>query len=139
MIGRRLEQIGRALVRPLTFETIVAPAIADLQFEASGSRSPRARGYIAVVRALSAAWTEEVRSDTAGTVVAMSLALARFRRRTAAAAVLAAFFPTHVGLVIGAFLVTSRYPATINVVTSVPAMVLVTAAAAASGFARVRP
>ena len=47
-----------------TFELIVAPALADLQFDDGAGRG-RARNYIAVLRALAGGLLDEVTRDTA--------------------------------------------------------------------------
>jgi hypothetical protein len=63
MIGDRLDGIARRIVREETYDTIVAPSIADLQFEATHGRRARLRGYVAVWRMLAAALFEDVGED----------------------------------------------------------------------------
>jgi hypothetical protein len=67
MIGRGLEQTARALVRPDTFDATIAPAIADLQHEASLGTWARVRGYASVWRALGATMTLEIAGDCVDT------------------------------------------------------------------------
>jgi hypothetical protein len=72
MIGRRLEQIGRALVRPLTFDRIVACAVADLQLESGGGTWSRVRGIASVWCAIGGALADEVAGDAAVALRAMA-------------------------------------------------------------------
>jgi len=73
MIGRSLEQICRAVVRPETFEITVAPAIADLQHEARLGTWARVRGYVSVWRVLCIAIALEIGGDCAATLRAACL------------------------------------------------------------------
>ena len=52
-----------------TFELIVAPALADLQFDATTSRLGRARNYLAVVRAVVGGLHDELSRDSASFLV----------------------------------------------------------------------
>lgn len=64
MVGQRLEQKLSRLVHGRTYERVVAPAIADLQFEApSASAWSRVEGYWAVCRALAGGVALDLRSD----------------------------------------------------------------------------
>lgn len=64
MVGRRLEQQLSRLVHGRTFDRVIAPAIADLQFEAaSGNALARLAGYWSVFRALVGGLALDLRSD----------------------------------------------------------------------------
>jgi hypothetical protein len=52
-----------------TFELIVAPALADLQFDATTSPLGRARNYLAVVRAVAGGLHDELSRDSASFLV----------------------------------------------------------------------
>jgi uncharacterized protein (DUF983 family) len=60
--------IATRLVRQETYEGLIAPAIADLPFESGDGRWSRARGYIAVWRAILFALTGEIADDCSATV-----------------------------------------------------------------------
>jgi hypothetical protein len=62
-------------LRERTFELIVAPAIADLQFDEGTSRLDRARNSAAVVAAFAWGFYEDVTSDPGGIVTFTLLAL----------------------------------------------------------------
>ena len=66
--GTVLARLSQRLVRRETYEAIVAPAIADLQFEANGGPWPRMRAYAGAWRALVAAVGGEVLDDCRGTL-----------------------------------------------------------------------
>jgi len=68
MIGRGLERIGRALMRPDTFEATVAPTIADLQHEAPLGTWARVRGYASVWRVLGVSMALEIGGECAATL-----------------------------------------------------------------------
>ena len=52
-----------------TFELIVEPALADLQFDTGATRLARARNYLAVIRALLGGLRDELSRDTGSFVV----------------------------------------------------------------------
>jgi len=66
MAGNWLAALGRSLVRPETFETLVSPAIADLQREASHGVTARARHYVALAAVMACALARDFRIDLAG-------------------------------------------------------------------------
>ena len=68
MTGRGLERFGRAILRASTFETIVAPAIADLQYESRSGRWASVRAYAGAWRGLAAAVALELGSDCRDTL-----------------------------------------------------------------------
>jgi hypothetical protein len=63
MIGDRLARLAQRLVREDTYATIVAPAIADLQFEASAGVMARVRGSLAACRTIACAVADEILRD----------------------------------------------------------------------------
>lgn len=64
MVGRRLEARLSRLVHGRTFERVVAPAIADLQFEAASGRAlALLSGYWSVFRALAGGLALDLRTD----------------------------------------------------------------------------
>jgi hypothetical protein len=67
MIGDRLHRVARRVLRAETCRTIVEPAIADLQHEASHGTRWRLRGYVGVCRAVTAAMIGEIAVDCAAT------------------------------------------------------------------------
>jgi hypothetical protein len=67
MVGDRLQQLARRIVREETYSTIVAPAIADLQFEAPFGWPSRVRAYAGAWRALLAATVQEITHDCVAT------------------------------------------------------------------------
>jgi hypothetical protein len=71
MIGDRLQQIARHLVREETYARIVTPAIADLQYEARSCRCLCVSAYAGAWRALIAAMAQEVAGDCLATVTAV--------------------------------------------------------------------
>lgn len=64
MIGDRLARFALCLVREETYTAIVAPAIADLQYEAPLGWPSRVRAYAGAWRALLAATAQEVMCDS---------------------------------------------------------------------------
>ena len=65
MRGRRATRIGRRILREQTFELMVSPAIADLQFEADRAPGIRPAAYSAVAAALVGGFVEDMRLDLA--------------------------------------------------------------------------
>jgi hypothetical protein len=63
VIGERIDRLARRFVREDNYRMIVAPAIADLQYEAPRGRINRARAYIDVWRAAGAALLDDTVSD----------------------------------------------------------------------------
>jgi len=61
-----------------TFELIVAPALADLQFDAGTSRLGRARNYVAVLRAVLGGLHDELSRDSLSFVTLMLLPAAYY-------------------------------------------------------------
>jgi len=61
--GTLLAQIGRRVVRRDTYDRIIEPAVADLQYESSTGSWPMLRGYVGVWRAMIAALVGEVATD----------------------------------------------------------------------------
>jgi hypothetical protein len=68
MIGDRIAQLAQEIVRSHTYEVIVAPAIADLQYESRHGRWASVRGYLAAWRAIAAAVVGEVTDDCTATL-----------------------------------------------------------------------
>ena len=59
--GTRLAVVSSRLLRAETFDLMVSPAIADLQFEApAASRARRVQGYVGVCRAFSGALWQDI-------------------------------------------------------------------------------
>ena len=63
MAGNWLASLGQALLRPKTFQTLVSPAIADLQCEASHGVVARARHYAAIAAVFACALGRDFRFD----------------------------------------------------------------------------
>ena len=65
MRGLHATRIGRRLLREATFDLMVSPAIADLQFESDHAPGIRPTAYSAVAVALLGALVEDMRLDLA--------------------------------------------------------------------------
>jgi len=65
MAGDWLATLGRSLVRPEIFETLLSPAIADLQREAARGVIARARHYVALAAVMFCALARDFRVDLA--------------------------------------------------------------------------
>jgi hypothetical protein len=65
MTGTHVSRIAQLIVRQHTYNAIVSPAIADLQYEADRGRFARLRAYIAVWRTLAVAFAGELTDDCA--------------------------------------------------------------------------
>jgi len=63
MRGTWLCRLGRRALHAESFELILSPAIADLQFETAGSPSARPQHYCAVLRAFAAALWFDICGD----------------------------------------------------------------------------
>jgi hypothetical protein len=73
MFEERITAIGRRFLTDRSFTLIVAPAIADFQFD--GSSGTRASAYLAVLRAVVGAACEDVTRDIGGALTFVALAL----------------------------------------------------------------
>src|SRR5581483_1949029 len=62
MTGDRLAAIARRLVTSEAFDLVVAPAIADLQFEEGTTPRARAPHYVGIARALASTMCREMRT-----------------------------------------------------------------------------
>ena len=78
MRGIWLTAIVRRIIRKETFESLVAPALADLQYEAASGR-PIARHYTALVIVIATALLRDLRVDAQ-----LTFAASRVWRRVAA-------------------------------------------------------
>jgi hypothetical protein len=76
MSGAHIERLAHRIVRDETYDLIVAPAIADLHFEAPLGRFARLRAVVAVWLAIAGGLREEVRQDFAQTCTPPVLARA---------------------------------------------------------------
>ena len=61
----RITAFSERFLTARTFELIVEPALADLEFEAGASRLARAANYLAVLRAVAGGLLDELRRDSA--------------------------------------------------------------------------
>lgn len=73
MFVERITAVGERFLSDRSFTLIVAPAIADLQFDVDNGT--RARGYLAVLHAMAGAAYEDVIRDMSGTLTFVALAL----------------------------------------------------------------
>jgi hypothetical protein len=73
MFVARVAAIGERFLSARSFTLIVAPAIADFEFD--GRRGARASGYVAVLLALAGAAWEDIIRDTASTFTFLAVAL----------------------------------------------------------------
>jgi hypothetical protein len=72
MSGERLHRFARHLVREDTYRLMVAPAIADLCFEAPRGRMARMQAYVPVGRALASAFADDLTVDASAALTAMT-------------------------------------------------------------------
>jgi hypothetical protein len=94
MIGDRLARIAQRLVREDTYASIVAPAIADLQFEARGGVMARVRGSVAACRTIACAFADELLRDSETVLVGPAIVEAG----GAMAAIVAVLLGAHVSV-----------------------------------------
>ena len=65
----RIMAFARRFLSDRTFELIVAPALADLQFEHGARRSRRAANHLAVLRAVAGGLRDDVARESSGFVM----------------------------------------------------------------------